>query len=58
MEENRDKETLDNDKIGIQNKHLPFINPTVKQSQQNGNKDGEPEDRHVLRQSGVFAFLR
>lgn len=58
LEDNGNREALDNDKTGIEYKHLPFLELTLKRPRQNGKEDGEPEDRHVLRQSGVSAFSR
>lgn len=57
LEDNKSGEDLDNDKIGTDFKHL-FLELTLKRPRQNGKEDGEPEDRHVLRQSGVSAFSR
>lgn len=57
MEDNKSGEDLDNDKIGTDFKHL-FLELTLKRPRQNGKEDAEPEDRHVLRQSSVFAFSR
>ena len=58
LEDNGNREALDNDKTGTEYKHLPFLELTLKRPRQNGKEDGEPEDRHVLRQSGVSAFSR
>lgn len=58
FEDNTSGEALDNDKTGTDFKHLPFLELTLKRPRQNAKEDGEPEDRHVLRQSGVSAFSR
>ncbi|GLJ06862.1 hypothetical protein SUGI_0050560 [Cryptomeria japonica] len=46
------------DKTVADFKHLPFLELTLKRPRQNGEEDGEAEDRHVLRQSGGSAFSR
>lgn len=58
FEDNRSGEALDNDNTGNDFKNLPFLELTLKRPRQNVKEDGEPEDRHVLRQSGVSAFSR
>ncbi|KAH9326000.1 hypothetical protein KI387_006178, partial [Taxus chinensis] len=62
-EDNRNGEVLEKgantqmkDKTVADFKHLPFLELTLKRPRQNGEDDGEAEDRHVLRQSGASAF--
>eukprot|EP01018_Ginkgo_biloba_P018380 Gb_06535 [translate_table: standard] len=39
-------------------KHLPFLELTLRRPRPSGDEDGDPEERHVLRQSGGSAFSR
>uniref|UniRef100_A0A0D6R118 Response regulatory domain-containing protein n=1 Tax=Araucaria cunninghamii TaxID=56994 RepID=A0A0D6R118_ARACU len=65
VEDNGSREALEKglntqikDKTVADFRHLPFLELTLKRSRTNGEEDGEPEDRHVLRQSGCSAFSR